>query len=239
MSAFALAAALLVLTPTDAPVRIVSASETQLDLEILTAPSSQGGAVLRSSVRFTRESPAASWRLSDAPASARVAADSSLVFDAAALGALRPLGPEIASAEGDSARVLPLPDGDAAVAIVNDGAVTAAYFADDLVPALVAAQTQPRAKPTGFACLAWPLSGDEGATRLLLIALCEPRARETAAARLAAEPMRRTRDVRTADADAARAAVVLAQPPIDPSDDSEMAIYRWIHGCLEATREGS
>jgi hypothetical protein len=239
VSAFALAAALLVLTPTDAPVRIVSASETQLDLEILTAPSSQGGAVLRSSIRFTRESPAASWRLSDAPSGARVAPDSALVFDAAARGALRPLGPEIASAEGDSARVLPLLDGDAAVAIVNDGAVTAAYFADDLVPALVAAQTQPRAKPAALACLGWPLSGEEGATRLLLIALCDPRTRETAAARLAAEPVRRTRDVRAADADAARAAVVLAQPPIDPSDDPEMAIYRWIHGCLEATREGS
>ncbi|MFN5496986.1 MAG: hypothetical protein ACK5C3_10495, partial [bacterium] len=188
MSAFALAAALLVLTPTDAPVRIVSASETQLDLEILTAPSSQGGAVVRSAVRFTRDSRETSWRLADAPSGARVAPDSALVFDAAARGALRPLGPEIASAEGDFARVLPLPDGDAAVAIVNDGAVTAAYFADDLVPALVATQTQPRAKPTAFACLAWPLSGDEGATRLLLIALCEPRARETAAARLAAEP---------------------------------------------------
>jgi hypothetical protein len=135
--------------------------------------------------------------------------------------------------------VIPLPDGDAAVAVLNDGAVTAAYFADDLVPALVAAQTQPRAKSTGLACLGWPLSDDEGATRLLLVALCDPRTRETTAVRLAAEPVRRTRDVRAADADAARAAIVFAQSPFDSSEDPEMAIYRWIHGCLEATREGS
>lgn len=239
MTVAALLAVLASLNAADAPVRVVSAGDTRLELEILTAPSSQGGAVVRSAVRFTRESREASWRLADAPSEARMPTDPPLVFDRAAPGALRPLGPEIASAEGESACVVPLPDGDAAVAIVHGGAVTAAYFADDLVPALAAAQTKPRAKPTGLVCLGWPLSQDEGATRLLLLALCDPRTRETAAARLAAEPMRRTRDVRGADAEAARAAVVLAQPPVDRSGEPDLAIYRWIHARLEAMCEGS
>lgn len=239
MSAVALIAALLAHAPADAPVRVVSAGDTQLELEIRTAPSSPDGAVSRSAVRFARDARGASWRLVADASDAQAASAAPLGFGPAARGALRALGPEIASAEGEAARVIPLPDGDAAIAIVTNGVVTAAYFADDLVPALSAAQAQPRARRTGLACLAWPLSPDEGAARVFLVALQDEGTRETAANRLAFEPMRRTGDVRAADADAARAAVLFAQPGIASPDDAGMAIYRWIHGCLEATRTGT
>lgn len=239
MSALALIAALLAQTPAAAPVRVVAASDTQLELELRTAPSSSGGAVSLSTVRFARATRDASWRLADGAADALAPVDPPTEFGAAARGALRPLGPEIAAAEGDCARLVPLADGDAAIAIVSRGAVAAAYFADDLVPALVAAQARPRAKPSGLACLGWPLADDEGAVRIFLIALNDGPLREAAALRLAAEPIRRSRDVRAADADAARAAILFAQPELAPPDDPRLSVYRWIHGCLEATRTGS
>ena len=238
MSSIALIAALLAQSPAAAPVRVVSASDTQLELELRTAPSSPDGAVSHSPVRFIRASRDASWRLADDAPAAFAPVEPPIDFGAAARGALRPLGAGIAAAEGESARVLALADGDAAIAIVTKGAVTAAYFADDLVPALVAAQSAPRARGTGLACLGWPMSDDEGAVRLALIALHDLRLRDAATLRLAAEPVRRASDVRAADAEAARAAILLAQPEVSSPDDPNMAVYRWIYGCLEATRAG-
>jgi hypothetical protein len=57
--------------------------------------------------------------------------------------------------------------------------------------------------------------------------------------RLAGEAMRRTSDVREADGEAARAALLFAQPGRVRLDAPELAPYRWIHASLEATRGAS
>jgi hypothetical protein len=221
------------------PVRIVRSTDTALDLELRTAPSSEGGAVSLAEVRFTREAPDAPWRLASAGDGARGAADAPPAFAEARKGTLRALGREVGEATGDAAILLELHDGDAAIGIMRGAAVAEAHFADDLVPALASAQSKPRARPTGLACLLWPAPPDEGAVRVLLLALLDPATQAAASSRLAGEAMRRTRDVREADGEAARAALLFAQPGRMRLDAPELAPYRWIHASLEATRGAS
>lgn len=221
------------------PVRVVRSTDTALELEIRTAPSSQGGAVSLAEVRFTRKAPDAPWRLASAGDGARGAADAPPAFGAARTGTLRALGREVGEATGDAAILLELHDGDAAIAVIRGAAVDEAYFADDLVPALADAQWKPRARLTGLTCLLWPVPPDEGAVRVLLLALFDPLTQGAAASRLVDEAMRRTRDVREADGDAARAALLFAQPGRVRLDAPELALYRWIHASLEATRGAS
>lgn len=221
------------------PVRVVRSTDTALELELRTAPPSRGGAVSLAEVRFTRDAPDAPWRLASAGEGARGAADAPPAFGEARAGTLRALGREVGEARGDAAILLELHDGDAAIAIMRGAAVDEAYFADDLVPALADAQSKPRARPTGLACLLWPVPADEGAARILLLALLDPATQGAASSRLAGEAMRRTREVREADRGAARAAVLFAQPGRVRADAPELAPYRWIHASLEAIRRAS
>ncbi len=227
----------------DRPVRVLHASGSELHLELRTAPSDRDGAVSLQEVRFARAAPDASWRLVgrevQAPVDAARETRAPHAFGPPRASALRALDPSIGDAEGEAAVLIELHDGDAAIGIVRDSSVHEAYFADDLVPTLVEAQSRPKARPTGIACLSWPPTADEGAVRVLLLALLDPATQATASSRLAAEPMRRTRDVRDADADAARAAIRFAQPGTPRLDAPELAPYRWIHLSLEAARGAS
>jgi hypothetical protein len=224
-------------------VRVLRASDSELHLELRTAPSPADGAVSLQEVRFARTARDASWRLvgreTATPVGAMQDTPEPNAFGPPRAAALRALDRSIGDAEGEAAVLIELHDGDAAIGIVRDSAVHEAYFADDLVPALVEAQSKPKARPTGIACLSWPPADDEGAVRLLLLALVDPVTRSTATNRLAAEAMRRTRDVLEADRDAARAAVRFAQPAGLGPDAPALAPYRWIHLSLEAARGAS
>jgi hypothetical protein len=224
-------------------VRVLRASDSELHLELRTAPSPADGAVSLQEVRFARAAPDASWRIvgheQRAPVDAARKPHAPHAFGPPRAAALRALDRSIGDAEGEAAVLIELHDGDAAIGIVRDSAVHEAYFADDLVPMLVEAQSKPKARPTGIACISWPTTADEGAVRVLLFALLDPATQTTASSRLAAEPMRRTRDVRDADADAARAAIRFAQPGTPRLDAPELAPYRWIHLSLEAARGAS
>jgi hypothetical protein len=227
----------------DRPVRVLRASDSELHLELRTAPSHADGAVSLREVRFERAARDASWRLVGHEKRASVDAarktQAPHAFGPPRAAALQALDQSIGEAEGEAAVLIELHDGDAAIGILRDSAVHEAYFADDLVPALLEAQSRPKARPTGIACISWPTTADEGAVRVLLLALLDPATQPTASSRLAAEPMRRTRDVRAADADAARAAIRFAQPARLRLDAPELASYRWIHQSLEAARGAS
>ena len=192
----------------DRPVRVLRASDSELQLELRTAPSHADGAVSLREVRFERAARDASWRLVGHEKRASVDAarktQAPHAFGPPRAAALQVLDQSIGETEGEAAVLIELHDGDAAIGILRDSAVHEAYFADDLVPALLDPATQP-----------------------------------TASSRLAAEPMRRTRDVRAADADAARAAIRFAQPARLRLDAPELASYRWIHQSLEAARGAS
>ncbi|MBI1303429.1 MAG: hypothetical protein GC172_06540 [Phycisphaera sp.] len=247
--ALTLAALLAALLPigegarADRPVRVLRASDSELHLELRTAPSHADGAVSLQEVRFERAARDASWRLvgreTATPVGAMQDTPEPHAFGPPRAAALRALDRSIGEAEGEAAILINLHDGDAAIGIVRDSAVHEAYFADDLVPMLVEAQSRPKARPTSIACLSWPTTADEGAVRVLLLALLDPATQAAASSRLAAEPMRRTRDVRDADADAARAAIRFAQPGAPRPDAPELAPYRWIHLSLEAARGAS
>ena len=190
-------------------------------------------------MRFARDEPDAPWRLVSAGDGAHGEGDALPAFAPGRAGALHALGDAVGEATGDAAILLELHDGDAAIAIMRGATVVEAHFADDLVPALADAQSKPRARPTGLACLLWPVPPDEGAVRVLLLALLDPATQGAASSRLAGEAMRRNRDVREADGDAARAALLFAQPGRMRTDAPELAPYRWIHASLEAIRGAS
>jgi len=230
------AAALCCANHADGPVRVVSTSDTTLELELRTAPpSSSGGAVSLSGerVRFVRRADSQGWRLEQAAPGA--IATAALSFDVAGDQAMRTLDKSIAEVHGERAVIVPLHEGDAAICVLDGGVVREVFLADTLIPSIDAEITAARAanpgKPTtlpAFVCLRYRID-KPGSTpiRAMVLGSMDERAHNLGVERLAARSFEQGSDIRTANTEAARAAIDYAQPEPEQPRSAQHAFYRW------------
>lgn len=232
------AAALCCANPADGPVRVVSADDKTLELELRTAPpSSSGGAVSLAGdrVRFVRRTDSQGWRLENA--APRAIATSALSFDDAGKHPMRALDKSIADAHGERAAIVPLQEGDAAICILDGGVVREVFLADTVIPSIDAEITAARAanpgKPTmaaAFFCMRYRVA-KPGSTPIRALVLGtmdeDERVHATAIEYLAARAFVKGSDIRDANTEAARAAIEYANPEPERPPTAQHAFYRW------------
>ena len=223
---------LLVAPAATNPVRIVMASDTALELELQTAPSPVGGAVVFERVRFVREDASHGWRLEAFVEP--TAPQPPLLFATAEASALEPLAVGIAKVSGDAAIVIPLHEGDAAICILEEGRVVHAYLADGFFFALRDSVSVAPPQPIALQCFRWKL-GEPGPTsiRSAILSSIDPRFRVGAGQRHAAQSFPCGSDVKRSNVESARAALRYGQKELAPPADAQSDLYRWLFAHLE------
>ncbi len=212
----------------DGPVKLLASTETTLEIQLTTAPSASDGAVAVQRMRFTKREGGTGWRLepSDAASAESVDLDGiGLAGDATC----ERLGVGIAKTTGEFAIAVPLHEGDAAVCVIESGAIVRVFLADawyfDLQDAVAAAPSTPPA----VTCLRWRADRPDGTSvRTAILTAMDPRFRRVSGSRLAALSFTAGGDVARANTDAARAALRFGQPDGTPNEDLQLRLYRWL-----------